>query len=69
MPSALESINALLRNQYSLGYNPGEKRDGKQHKIVVKVDVDGDGQYDDKEYVVQSRQFYNAPKDETQKKN
>jgi Ca-activated chloride channel homolog len=64
LPSVLESINALLRNQYSLGYNPGEKRDGKQHKIVVKVDVDGDGQYDDKEYTVQSRQFYNAPKDE-----
>jgi VWFA-related protein len=68
LPSVLESINALLRNQYSLGYNPGEKRDGKQHKIVVKVDVDGDGQYDDKEYVVQSRQFYNAPKDESDKK-
>jgi VWFA-related protein len=64
LPTVLESINALLRNQYSLGYNPGEKRDGKQHKIIVKVDVDGDGQYDDKEYVVQSRQFYNAPKDE-----
>lgn len=62
VPTALQSINALLRNQYSLGYNPGEKRDGKQHKIVVKVDVDGDGQYDDKEYTVQSRQFYNAPK-------
>lgn len=62
VPTALQSINALLRNQYSLGYNPGEKRDGKQHKIVVKVDVNGDGQYEDKEYVVQSRQFYNAPK-------
>jgi VWFA-related protein len=64
LPNVLQSINALLRNQYSLGYNPGERRDGKQHKIVVKVDVDGDGQYDDKEYVVQSRQFYNAPKDD-----
>jgi VWFA-related protein len=63
LPSTLQAINALLRNQYSLGYNPGEKRDGKQHKIVVKVDVDGDGQYDDKVYVVQHRQFYNAPKD------
>lgn len=63
LPNVLGSINALLRSQYSLGYNPGEKRDGKQHKIVVKVDVDGDGQYDDKEYVVQSRQFYNAPKE------
>jgi VWFA-related protein len=62
IPSALQNINALLRSQYSLGYNPGDKRDGKQHKIVVKVDVNGDGQFDDKEYVVQSRQFYNAPK-------
>lgn len=68
LPNVLQSINTLLRNQYSLGYNPGEKRDGKQHKIVVKVDVDGDGQYDDKEYVVQNRQFYNAPKDEDPKK-
>ncbi|HKS28057.1 MAG TPA: VWA domain-containing protein [Pyrinomonadaceae bacterium] len=64
LPNVLQNINALLRNQYSLGYNPGERRDGKQHKIVVKVDVDGDGQFDDKEYIVQNRQYYNAPKDE-----
>ena len=64
LPNVLQSINALLRSQYSLGYNPGEKRDGKQHKIVVKVDVDGDGKFDDKDYIVQSRQFYNAPKEE-----
>ena len=25
-------------------------------------DVDGDGQYDDKEFTVQARQFYNSPK-------
>ena len=62
LPNVLNSINAMLRSQYSLGYNPGDRRDGKQHKIVVKVDVNGDGQYDDKEFVVQSRQFYNAPK-------
>ncbi len=62
LPSALQNINALMRNQYSIGYNPGERRDGKQHKIVVKVDVDGDGQYDDKELIIKSRQFYNAPK-------
>ncbi|MBD0372257.1 MAG: VWA domain-containing protein [Pyrinomonadaceae bacterium] len=68
LSNVLSSINVLLRNQYSLGYNPGDRRDGKQHKIVVKVDVDGDGQYDDKEYVVQNRQFYNAPKDEDAKK-
>ena len=64
IPGILREINALLRNQYSLGYNPGDRRDGKQHKIVVKVDVDGDGKYDDKDYVVQSRLFYNAPKEE-----
>lgn len=64
IPNVLREINALLRNQYSLGYNPGDRRDGKQHKIVVKVDVDGDGQMDDKEYIVQSRLYYNAPKPE-----
>ena len=62
LPTALQTINALMRSQYSLGYKPSGVRDGKQHKIVVKVDVDGDGQYDDKDYVVKSRQFYNAPK-------
>jgi VWFA-related protein len=60
--STLASINALMRSQYSLGYNPGDRRDGKQHKIVVKVDINGDGVYDDKEYDVQHRKFYNAPK-------
>lgn len=62
IPGVLQSINALMRNQYSIGYRPVERRDGKQRKILVKVDVNGDGQYDDKEFVVQSRQFYNAPK-------
>jgi Ca-activated chloride channel family protein len=62
IPKVLSSINALLRSQYSLGFNPGQVQDGKQHKIVVKVDVDGDGTYDDKEFVVQARQFYNSPK-------
>ena len=62
LPKVLSSINALLRSQYSLGFNPGESQDGKQHKLVVKVDVDGDGTYDDKEFVVQARQFYTSPK-------
>ena len=62
IPGVLQSINALMRNQYSIGYRPVERRDGKQRKIQVRVDVNGDGQYDDKEYIVQSRQFYNAPK-------
>ncbi len=62
LPTALSSINALMRNQYSLGYNPGDKRDGKQHKIIVKVDVDGDGTPDEGIYDIQHRRFYNAPK-------
>jgi Ca-activated chloride channel homolog len=62
LPKVLGTINALLRNQYSLAFNPGDVRDGKQHKLQVKVDVDGDGTFDDKEFVVQARQFYNSPK-------
>jgi Ca-activated chloride channel family protein len=67
LPKILGSINALLRSQYSLGFNPGDVRDGKQHKLQVRVDVDGDGTYDDKEFVIQARQFYNAPKPDGQK--
>jgi VWFA-related protein len=62
LPSVLGTINALLRSQYSLAFNPGDVHDGKQHKIKVSVDVNGDGVVDDKEYVIQARQFYNAPK-------
>jgi VWFA-related protein len=62
LPDVLGSINAMLRSQYSLGFKPDDVADGKSHKIVVKVDVDGDGQYDDKAYVVKAREIYNAPK-------
>ena len=65
LPKVLGSINALLRSQYSLAFNPGDVRDGKQHKLKISVDVDGDGTWDDKEYVIQARQFYIAPKPET----
>lgn len=62
IPNILNSINGLLRSQYSLAFNPGDVRDGKQHKIKVSVDVNGDGVYDDKEFVIQARSVYNAPK-------
>ena len=62
LPKVLGSINALLRSQYSLAFNPGDVHDGKQHKIKVSVDVNGDGVNDDKEYVIQARQLYNSPK-------
>jgi VWFA-related protein len=65
IPAVLGSINAMLRSQYSLGFKPDDVADGKSHKIVVKVDVDGDGQYDDKAYVVKAREIYNAPKPES----
>ncbi|HKR14390.1 MAG TPA: VWA domain-containing protein [Pyrinomonadaceae bacterium] len=64
LPKVLGNINALLRSQYSLAFNPGDVRDGKQHKLKVSVDVNGDGTYDDKEYVIQARQYYNSPKPE-----
>ncbi|HYP51736.1 MAG TPA: VWA domain-containing protein, partial [Pyrinomonadaceae bacterium] len=68
LPNILGSINTLLRNQYSLAYDAGEKaRDGKKYKLEVKVDVNGDGIYEEKEYIVQHRPFYNAPKDEKKK--
>ncbi len=68
IPKVLSNINALLRSQYSLGFNPGEIRDGKEHKLKVSVDVDGDGTYDDKEYVIQARQAYISPKPDGDKK-
>ncbi len=61
LPKVLSSMNALLRSQYSLAFNPGDIQDGKQHKLKVSVDVNGDGTYDDKEYVIQARQFYTSP--------
>ena len=65
LPSAMQTINVLLRNQYSLAYSPGPPRDekAKRRKIVVKVDVDGDGKYEsEKDYEVRARQYYNPPK-------
>jgi VWFA-related protein len=68
-PGVLQSINALLRNQYSIAYDAGEKpRDGKKYKLEVKVDIDGDGVYEEKLYDVQHRPFYTMPKDEAGKK-
>lgn len=51
----------MIKGQYSLTFKP-EIRDGKAKNIVVKVDVDGDGVYDEQDYVVHVGQVYNAPK-------
>jgi len=66
LPGVLTNINSLLRSQYSLAFNPGDVHDGKTHKIKVSVDVNGDGVPDDKEYVIQARQVYTAPKPDKQ---
>jgi VWFA-related protein len=69
LPGALNSINAMLRNQYSLAYDAGEKpKDGKKHKIEVKVDLNGDGVYEDKQLIVQHRPFYVSEKEKSEKK-
>jgi VWFA-related protein len=58
----VNSINSLLRSQYSMAYDlDNPHTPGKKYKIEVKVDVDGDGTPDDKQYVVQNRSFYIAP--------
>jgi len=63
IPSALNSINGLLRNQYSIAYDATEKREpGKKYKLEVKVDVNGDGQYEEKQYIIQHRPFFTTPK-------
>ncbi|HKX84126.1 MAG TPA: VWA domain-containing protein, partial [Pyrinomonadaceae bacterium] len=68
IPSYLNSINGLLRSQYSLAYDlPGPREAGKKYKLEVKVDVDGDGVYDDKAYVVQHRPFVTGPPKEKSK--
>lgn len=68
--SYLSSINSLLRSQYSLAYDLGEGHvQGKKYKIEVKVDVDSDGTYDDKTFVVQHRPFYQLPKPAEQRPN
>lgn len=68
--SYLSSINSLLRSQYSLGYDLGDGHEpGKKYKIEVKVDVDNDGTFDDKQFVVQHRPFYQMPKAPTLKQS
>lgn len=64
IPSVLESISAMMRNQYALGYlSTNTRREGKRRKIKVFVDIDGDGKPDNDKFEVQYRQSYVEPKD------
>lgn len=62
IPAYLETINGLLRSQYSLAYDLEKKHEpGKRYKLEVKVDVDGDGATDEKTFVVQHRPYVLGP--------
>lgn len=72
LPTTMESITNLMRSQYSLGYSPSNlRRAGKSRKIEVKIDIDGDGIYGEKEeekaYAVQHRETYIEPNDAPRK--
>jgi Ca-activated chloride channel homolog len=57
IPSTLQTIQAMLRNQYSLGYTPtNTRKEGKRRKIQLRVNL-GD-QIDPKLIVIQHRQSY-----------
>ena len=57
IPSVLQTIQAMLRNQYSLGYTPtNTRKEGKRRKIQVRVNL-GD-QIDPKLIMIQHRQSY-----------
>lgn len=69
LPAIMQSIQAMLRNQYSLGYSPtNTRREGKDRKIKVDVDVDGDGVPDNKTLDLRFRERYLEPDDRPAKK-
>jgi hypothetical protein len=57
-----------MRSQYSIAYDAAENREaGKKYKLDVKVDVNGDGVYEEKGYIIQHRPFYMTEKAEKPK--
>src|SRR6185503_5426346 len=69
LPAIMQSIQAMLRTQYSLGFSPtNTRREGKERKIKVDVDIDGDGQPDNKQLDLRFRERYVEPDDRPAKK-
>lgn len=69
LPNIMQSISAMLRTQYNVGYSPtNTRRDGKERKIKVDVDIDGDGVPDNKNLDLKFRERYLEPDDRPAKK-
>ncbi len=70
LPTILNSINVMLRNQYSIAYDAGteKRKGGKKYKLEVKVDVNGDGVFDEKGFKVQHRPYFSTEKEKKKKK-
>lgn len=69
LPQIMRAIEALIRNQYNVGYVPTNlRREGKERKIKVEVDLDGDGQPEGKQLEVRHRTRYSEPDDRPAKK-
>ena len=64
IPSIMRNIELMLRSQYSLGYSPtNTRREGKERKLKVEVDIDGDGVADNKQLTLHFREKYIEPDD------
>lgn len=69
LPAIMQSISAMLRTQYNLGFSPtNTRREGKERKIKVEVDIDGDGTPDNKQLDLKFRERYVEPDDRPAKK-
>ncbi|MDE3168854.1 MAG: VWA domain-containing protein [Acidobacteriota bacterium] len=75
LPSIVDSVAVILRNQYRLGFSPPESmRDGKYHKLNVSiVGPDGkplkatDAKGKNRKVIVYAREGYVAPKPSQEK--
>jgi Ca-activated chloride channel family protein len=62
IPSIMQTINQLLRTEYSIGYVPSNTRaEGKERKIRLDVDTDGDGKPDNAKLDLRYREKYIEP--------